>query len=168
MKRVIFAALTLSGFIFAQNNDSQVYYFNSTTTTTPRANNSDTASAQQTPPAQQNTQNVQVAAVVNTPAQPSAANPAENEGKNLFKKKCMGCHGDEGGINAFGISRKLAQMSSAEITERLKSFTDKKQTHNGASAVMSRQASTLSKAESEAIIKYISTLSQKDAAAQAK
>jgi cytochrome c553 len=175
MKRLILIVLTLSGFVFAQTNDSQVYYFNSTTTIT-RANNSNTIPAKNTPAkpsasAQQNTQNVKIDTTQPASVQqntqnvkPTTATESSdgNDGKSLFKRKCTGCHGDEGDINAFGISRKLGQMSSAEITERLKAFTDKKiQTHGGVSAVMSKQAAMLSKSEYEAILKYLSTLSQK-------
>jgi cytochrome c553 len=80
-----------------------------------------------------------------------------NTGEQIFKKRCAGCHGKDGRIQAYGISRKLIEIPSAEIGDRLTLFHNDKNLQNsgGVSGVMSKQASNLTRQEFGDILSYI-------------
>ncbi|MDR0580458.1 MAG: c-type cytochrome [Campylobacteraceae bacterium] len=86
------------------------------------------------------------------------------KGEAVYKKRCFGCHGAAGDIKAFGISRKLTELSSEEIMERLKTLSDKKmQGIGGASETMHKQIAAVNKEEYEAVSAYIiSVFAKKD------
>ncbi|MDR2342361.1 MAG: cytochrome c [Campylobacteraceae bacterium] len=78
------------------------------------------------------------------------------KGEDIYRKRCFGCHGSTGNIKAFGVSRKLIELSSKEMTERLKTLSDKKmQSVGGASGTMHKQISAVNKEEYEAVLAYV-------------
>jgi cytochrome c553 len=78
------------------------------------------------------------------------------KGQEVYKKRCFGCHGQEGDVKAFGVSRKLVDLTAAELTERFKVLSDKKmQGVGGASGTMHKQISAVSKDEYEAVLAYV-------------
>jgi mono/diheme cytochrome c family protein len=98
-------------------------------------------------------------------AQQSSLNAAEQNadkkdaltlGESVYKKRCFGCHGSEGEVKAFGISRKLTEITSDETSEKLKAFTDKKlQGIGGATETMHKQVTAISKQEYDAVLDYV-------------
>ena len=77
-------------------------------------------------------------------------------GESIYKKRCFGCHGSEGEIKAFGISRKLTDIPADETSEKLKAFTDKKlQGIGGATETMHKQVTAINKQEYEAVLEYV-------------
>ncbi|MDR3178303.1 MAG: cytochrome c [Campylobacteraceae bacterium] len=87
------------------------------------------------------------------------------KGEEVYKKRCFGCHGSAGDIKAFGVSRKLIDLSAKDVAERLKTLSDKKmQGVGGASGTMHKQISAVSKEEYEAVLSYVTfTFAKKDA-----
>ncbi|MDR0467778.1 MAG: c-type cytochrome [Campylobacteraceae bacterium] len=84
------------------------------------------------------------------------------DGETIFKKRCAGCHGVDGTSPAYGISRKLAEMTKSEMTEKLSSYTSKEILNSkGVTAVMGKQTAALSKKEYEEVLKYISSFAVK-------
>ncbi|MDR0666373.1 MAG: c-type cytochrome [Campylobacteraceae bacterium] len=91
------------------------------------------------------------------PCSSFAQEAEENIGEQIFKKKCAGCHGKDGNVQAYGISRKLTEIPSAEMGDRLKLFQSDKNLQNsgGVSAVMGKQVSVLDKQEFGGVLLYI-------------
>jgi mono/diheme cytochrome c family protein len=79
-----------------------------------------------------------------------------SKGQEVYKKRCIGCHGPSGDVKAFGVSRKLTELTASEMADRLKVLSDKKmQGIGGASGTMHKQISAVSKEEYEAVLAYI-------------
>ncbi|MDR1285450.1 MAG: cytochrome c [Campylobacteraceae bacterium] len=80
------------------------------------------------------------------------------DGQEVYKKRCVGCHGPSGDVKAFGVSRKLTELTAGEMANRLKALSDKKmQGVGGASGTMHKQISAVSKEEYEAVLAYITS-----------
>ncbi|MDR0408369.1 MAG: cytochrome c [Campylobacteraceae bacterium] len=78
------------------------------------------------------------------------------EGQEIYKKRCLGCHGHSGDVKAFGVSRKLIELTASEMTDRLKVLSDKRmQGVGGASGTMHKQISAVNQEEYEAVLEYI-------------
>ncbi|MFV0481730.1 MAG: c-type cytochrome [Campylobacteraceae bacterium] len=78
-------------------------------------------------------------------------------GEDIYKKRCLGCHGPNGQTPAFGISRLLVDLDSKEMADKLKSYTATSVVSGGGvTAVMGKQTARLTKPEYDAVLKYIS------------
>ncbi|MDR0762555.1 MAG: c-type cytochrome [Campylobacteraceae bacterium] len=91
------------------------------------------------------------------PCSSFAQEAEEDIGGQIFKKRCAGCHGKDGKVQAYGISRKLVEISSAEMNDRLILFNSDKNLQNsgGVSAVMSKQTSNLNQQEFNSVLLYV-------------
>ncbi|MDR1614661.1 MAG: c-type cytochrome [Campylobacteraceae bacterium] len=95
--------------------------------------------------------------VIAMPCSSFAQEAEDDTGRQIFSKKCSGCHGKDGNTAAFGISRKLVEISASEMGERLSLFSTDKNLQNagGVSGVMSKQVAMLNKQEFESVLLYI-------------
>ncbi|MDR1976482.1 MAG: c-type cytochrome [Campylobacteraceae bacterium] len=98
-----------------------------------------------------------VCACIMIPCSSFAQEAGDDIGEQIFRKKCSGCHGRDGKTQAFGISRKLAEMPSSEIKDRLTLFYNDKnlQSSGGVSGVMSKQTSALNKQQFDGVLSYV-------------
>lgn len=77
-------------------------------------------------------------------------------GEEIYKKKCSGCHGVDGTIKAYGISRQLIEIPADEMREKLKFYTTNAvRNSSGVTAVMGKQTARLDKIEYRAVLEYI-------------
>lgn len=77
-------------------------------------------------------------------------------GAEIYKKKCSGCHGVEGTTPAYGISRKLTELTQDELKDKLKFYTAHDIINSkGVTAVMGKQTAKLNKQEYDEVLKFI-------------
>lgn len=84
-------------------------------------------------------------------------------GEEVYKKKCLGCHGTGGTTPAFGISRKLVDLTKVELKDKLKSYTAPDVVNSkGVTAVMGKQTAKLNKQEYDDVLEYITSFASED------
>jgi len=80
-----------------------------------------------------------------------------DEGKSVYYKKCVSCHGSNGEKKALGVSKALNTLDKEEITNALVGYT--KGTYGGKyKKLKTGMARTLSEDDISAVTVYIQTL----------
>lgn len=82
-----------------------------------------------------------------------------NAGAEIYKKKCSGCHGIDGNTPAYGISRKLTELDTSELRDKLKYYTSRVIIESkGVTAVMGKQTAKLNSTEYKDVLDYITSV----------
>ena len=78
-----------------------------------------------------------------------------NEGREIFMKKCASCHGEKGEKKAYGVSKRLKDMTGEEMLVNLRAYTNDGEHGGRFKMIMQTEALKVSDKEMTAIIAYV-------------